>query len=131
MVHKKYFKPTNKFALSWTITIICFLLILNIFLFKEPNLSPKWSFMIQVIVDWVVWSEWILNECFDLEQNRKQKCLELWWHHRRYVSHFTILWQILSAGTTMRALSSFPLFNDPVKCLYCFTVKFLEGLCIV
>ena len=27
----------------------------------------------------------------------------------------------------MRALSSSTTFNDPVKCLYCFTVKFLAG----
>ena len=37
-----------------------------------------------------------------------------------------IMTHILSAEPGMRALSSFPTVNDPVKCLYCSTVKFLH-----
>ena len=35
---------------------------------------------------------------------------------------------VLSAWTTIRALSSLPPFNEPVKCLYYFTVNFLAEL---
>ena len=102
------------------------------------NISWCWWLVTLLSVVWKLWSKWLLSDYYLLEQNQKLNWLTFddiihkrWSDSdsRKSASYFTtLLWHILSAGTTMRALLSFQTFNDPVKCLYCFTVNFLAEL---
>ena len=97
----------------------------------------RWLVTLLFVV-WKLWSKWLLSDYYHLEQNQKLNWLRFddithkrWSDSdsRKSASYFTtLLWHILSAGTTMRVLLSFQTFNDPVKCLYCFTVNFLAEL---
>mgnify|MGYP006903759355 FL=1 len=132
---------------------ICFELLFGIFSQDLKFLTKcVLSFMIKVIVSRVTRIKW----CGVLRQNREMSKLFMMTSSDRHMSDGEILsikmlssgtmcwlylciyflgchsrvkrFDVLSAWTTIRALSSLPPFNEPVKCLYYFTVNFLAEL---